>query len=113
MKVRDLKVGMMIRPIINKWTDRRMNLKVTSVKLFDKPGDEIHSGTGLFCDITCSPPRDRYQPNVGIYMGVKNSSQWMMGVKKHHQILVGGTLASLSGYDVRYLEAVVKNENKE
>ncbi len=114
MKVGDLKVGMMVRPIVNKWTSRRMFLKVRNVSVYANPADDDPVSTGLMCDIACvAPAQDFESPNVGIYMGFENSSYWMAGVKKHHQILVGNTLASLSGYDVRYLEAVEANENKE
>lgn len=112
MKVDELKIGMMIRPKINKWTDERMSLEVKTVLMESLEEDDngkcsYDTKESLICDITCSS-KDRLSqsPNIGIYMGVENSKYWMAGVKKHHRILIGNTLARLSGYDVRWLEKV-------
>ncbi len=114
MKVSELKIGMMVRPIINKWTSKRMNLKVQQIVTYKSHDAKEPMSTALMCDVACSSPAKGIRnPNVGIYMGFKHSDYWMMGVKKHHQLLVGDTLTSFSGYDVRYLEAVGNNESKE
>jgi len=110
LKVENLKVGMIVRPIINKWTDRRMTLKVKSVSTYNSQDDENPVSDGLMCDISCDIHSNH--PGVGIYMGFENSNYWMSGVKKHHQILIGNILANLSGYDVKYLEPVEENESK-
>lgn len=110
MKVEELKIGMMIRPKINKWTEKRMNLKVKEVLMenLDNTDDSSDVKEGFLCDITCSSPGGPHQQvhDIGIYVGVENSKYWMAGVKKHHKILIGNRLARLSGYDVRYLEPV-------
>lgn len=101
---------MMVRPIVNPWTKTRMHLHTKSVEMASKEG---YQKEGIMCDIVCSKPL--ISTGVGIYMGVDYSEYYMAGVKKHHRLLVGDTLARLSGYDVRYLEPVVgcKIEDKD
>lgn len=106
MKVGDLEVGMMITPIKNKWTDKRMNFNLHDLEMTgidSKSGDEIFKNT-LVCDIT-SHMRPEH-PSIGIYMGSKKSDYWMNGVKTHHHILVGNSLAKISGYEFRWIEPV-------
>lgn len=107
MKVGELEVGMMITPIRNRWTDTRMsfNLRETDMTLQDQQtGGRILSKKVLMCDITAHGRPGN--PDVGIYMGKEKSEYWMNGVKTHHRILVGSSLARISGYEFRWIEKV-------
>ena len=107
MKVGDLEVGMMITPVRNRWTDSKMsfNLRETEMTLqVQKPSSKILSKKVLMCDITAHGRPG--SPEVGIYMGKEKSEYWMSGVKTHHRILVGDSLARISGYEFRWIEPV-------
>ena len=44
----------------------------------------------------------------GIYMGHEYSDAYLDGVRKHHMILVGSTLARLTGYEFKYIEEAIE-----
>ena len=100
MKVKDLVPGMIVRPIINKYTKKRMIFDVRKGVALGKTS-ESHVDVVL-----CSASKKATNANVAIYVGTEVSTKWVAGVKTHHYLLVDGRKAIISGYEVRYLEAV-------
>ena len=98
MKVADLEEGMIVRPIVNKYTKRRMNFDVKrEVAVGEKKEKSI---SVVYCNAS---KRDSGQ-DVAIYVGSEKSNHWVQGVKTHHYLLVKGETAIISGYEVRYIE---------
>tara|TARA_Y100000816_G_C25971607_1_gene507040 strand:+ start:337 stop:663 length:327 start_codon:yes stop_codon:yes gene_type:complete len=105
LKVGELKVGMMITPIVNRWTKERMSFNIKECYMTrenPKTGKE-EAQIATVCDIA-SGLRPGI-PKVGIYMGREKSEFWINGVKTHHNVLIGNTLAKISGYEFRWIES--------
>ena len=98
MKVSDLSEGMIVRPIVNKYTERRMHFDVKREVAVGKNKDKSVSV------VYCSASKRDNRQDVAIYVGSEKSDQWVQGVKTHHYLLVGGETAIISGYEVRYIE---------
>ena len=98
MKVADLAEGMIVRPIVNKYTKRRMHFDV-------KRGVAVGENKDKSVNVVyCSASRRDSRQDVAIYVGSEKSDQWVQGVKTHHYLLVAGETAIISGYEVRYIE---------
>lgn len=98
MKVSDLSEGMIVRPIVNKYTDRRMHFDVKR---------EVAVGANKDKNVSvvyCSASKRDSKQDIAIYIGSEKSDLWVQGVKTHHYLLVGGETAIISGYEVRYIE---------
>ena len=98
MKVADLEEGMIVRPIVNKYTKRRMNFDVRREVIIGEEEDK--SVTTVYCNAS----RKDNRQDVAIYVGTERSSYWVQGVKTHHYLLVEGETAIMSGYEIRYIE---------
>ena len=98
MKVAELKEGMMVRPIVNKYTDRRMTF---DIKRDVAVGEAKEKSVSV---VYCSAAKRDKVADVAIYVGTERSNEWVLGVKTHHYLLVGGETAIISGYEVRYIE---------
>ena len=101
MKVAELREGMIVRPIVNKYTKRRMHFDVKREVAVGENKDESVSV------VYCSASKRDSSQDIAIYVGTERSDQWVQGVKTHHYLLVGGETAIISGYEVRYLEPAV------
>jgi hypothetical protein len=114
LKVKDLKVGMILTPSVNKWTKLKGLFRLSNVPMKDPATQKI---VNTISAGVCARPiyKDEKYYEYAIYMGHENSSYWFCGVKKHHLLLVGDTLARITGYDMRYIESAsddeVKNES--
>ncbi len=105
MKVGDLKVGMMLTPSVNKYTKLKPVFQLSEKIVSDGEKDFYKSVVDVsFTQGFRNGKKSFY--DYGIYMGFKYDSVYLDGVKKHHMILVGGTLAYLTGYEFRYIEEV-------
>ena len=117
MKVGELKVGMMITPAVNKWTQSkgRFRLKMRDSILAIKGESSIPSTQEtipiLVAEVCARPilKSDRYF-DYAIYMGFEKTNQWLHGVKKHHMLLIGNNLARITGYEFRYIDKVPEIE---
>ena len=89
----------MVRPIVNKYTERRMS--------FDVRRDVAISDNKKVSVVYCSAAKRDRASSVAIYVGTERSKEWVQGVKTHHYLLVDGETAIISGYEVRYLEPAV------
>jgi hypothetical protein len=101
LKVADLAEGMIVRPIVNKYTQRRMHFDVKREVAVGENKDKSVSV------VYCSASRRDSKQDIAIYVGSERSDLWVQGVKTHHYLLVGGETAIISGYEVRYLEPAV------
>ena len=107
MKVGDLKIGMIITPSINKYTKLKPVFHLKQRAFSD--GEETY-----YKNVVDVSHYHRFQKDrscfydYGIYMGYKYSNLYLDGVKKHHMLLVGETLACLTGYEFRYIEEVAE-----
>ena len=110
MKVSELKPGIMVRPIVNKYNGRRMKFKIryqdaSKRNLGLVPSTEKKKIPLLVCN--AMPPGNEDADQIGIYVGTQRSDWMVDGVYTHHLILVEGQTAVMSGYEVRYLEQAV------
>ena len=105
MKVGDLKVGMMLTPSLNKYTKLKPVFQVSEKLVSDGEKDFYKSVVDVRFSQSFRRDRESFH-DYGIYMGSKRGDVYLDGVKKHHMMLVGGTLAYLTGYEFRYIEEV-------
>tara|TARA_E500000331_G_C17057889_1_gene626880 strand:+ start:112 stop:441 length:330 start_codon:yes stop_codon:yes gene_type:complete len=104
MKVGDLKVGMMLTPSLNKYTNLKPVFQLREQLVSDGERDFYKCVVDVRHIRGFKDKTSVY--DYGIYMGYKRSNVYLDGVKKHHMILVGGTLAYLTGYEFAYIEKV-------
>jgi len=109
LKVSDLEVGMILRPILNRWTQSRMRFTIREtigekyIKTKDKPPESV--GSKVFNTLQITGIQRTCKPiDIVVYMGSENSEFWLNGVKKHHLVLADGLLTVLCGYEFRYVE---------
>ena len=106
MKVSELKKGMMLIPSVNKYTKKRPALILRSATMKKFREDNPDSKTAVACRISprfySSPAEKRH--DFCIYIGCEKSDYLFDGVRTHHMLLVGGSLARITGYEFRYLE---------
>jgi len=43
---------------------------------------------------------------IGVYLGVKVLNNFYFGIKKHHMVLINGTLCAIDGYQFKDVEKV-------
>tara|TARA_B100000131_G_scaffold319386_1_gene365166 strand:- start:371 stop:718 length:348 start_codon:yes stop_codon:yes gene_type:complete len=112
--VRDLKPGVLIRPVENyEW-----DLQAISHEVRKSPShwhgagkgqaELIESGIQYHATQRFTNPRYGKETNrkIGIYVGVKQLKEYYYGVKKQHMILVDGILCVVDGYSFRDVEKV-------
>ena len=109
MKVADLKVGMMLIPKVNRWTQKRsffIESQTTLRRYYKDRTGEFDSFLGIACRVTPRPysHHSGCKHRFGVYMGSEKSEFEFDGVKTHHFILLGSTLTRITGYDFRYIE---------
>ncbi len=97
MKVKDLKEGMILMPVLNRWTRIRMAFKVVF-----QTDEEENSYWSVSCDgfSRSASPND----SLAIYIGTERADFFMNGVKKHHILFVDGKVARVDGYEFRWIE---------
>ena len=89
MKVRDLELGMLVR----------------AVGIWDaRVASESSSNTVTLGYRSLNDDTDK---SLLMYLGFRRASFFIRNVKKHHLFLLGGEIAIMSGYEVRYLEPVI------
>ena len=105
MKVGDLKVGMMLTPSINKYTKLKPVFQLRERLVSDGEKEFYKSVVDVRFSQSFRNSGESFH-DYGIYMGFRRGNTYLDGVKKHHMMLVGGTLAYLTGYEFRYIEEV-------
>tara|TARA_R100000664_G_scaffold34235_1_gene55450 strand:+ start:3277 stop:3618 length:342 start_codon:yes stop_codon:yes gene_type:complete len=107
LKVDELKVGMMLQPSLNKWTQMYGKLRIKDRSVYKhRSGDKSGVHFSVKAAEICARPVYKNEPyyDYAIYMGSERGDEWFDGCKKYHLLLVGSTLARISGYEFRYLE---------
>jgi len=112
--VRDLKPGILIRPVENyEWDVRPINHDTRHhTSPFHGAGkgntELIESGIQYHATQRYTKPRygKKNERKIGIYVGVKQLKEYYYGVKKQHMILVDGILCAVDGYSFRDVEKV-------
>jgi hypothetical protein len=107
LKVGDLEVGMMIQPALNKWTKMYGKLRIKDRSVYRHKSQDKDSEHFLVkAAEICARPiyKNEAYHDYAIYMGSEKGEEWFDGCKKYHLLLVGSTLARISGYEFRYLE---------
>ena len=102
MKVGDLELGMLLKSE----SGARLSWETVSDYHFKGYGGEQ-------CDVLALRPGFLYTTPIHgpfMYLGFEVDKYAWEGVWKHHRVLVDGTVAHLSGYDVRYFEPVDFND---
>ena len=98
MRVAELQSGMLLKPV------NGLNLVLLNEELhFRKEKKNKPVVTCQFAILKQNPARINLHPGPVIYLGSKFDDFVYDGVYKHHRILVGDTIAILSGYHVKNL----------
>jgi len=104
MKVRELKVGMILTPSLNKYTNLKPAFQILEREMSDGKISRYQQVVDVsMSGVTHSNSKKSYY-DYAIYMGYEYSDMFLDGVKKHHMMLVGETLTKVSGYEFRYIE---------
>ena len=111
MYVRELKPGLLIRPVEHyAWGVDKLHHTVRTAYEESGVKELIESGIHHHATPRFVAPMYRQieEPDraIAVYIGVKNLNNYYYGVKKQHMVLINGTIAVIDGYQFREIEKV-------